>query len=170
MLETKGWNQPDHSLRWIAAGYGSWPDMDGWKGIDHRGLIPGDGSLATDDNQSPSILWRYWGYVKWYLSRGHFDFKRRCYHRAWRCRHMMYQRQFSTKYDTKHCSETPTMIPTEPCWSRVAQRRCWIATSGSWMSKVRSQMTSPLSFGDPDTVSTMPRYTAPTGNQHQNQS
>jgi len=43
-VETNGWNQLDHSRRWIAAGNGSRPDMDRdliW--MDDRRWMTGDG-------------------------------------------------------------------------------------------------------------------------------
>jgi len=62
MVETNGWNQLDHSRRWvatrrIAAGDGSRQDMDRnriW--MDDRRWMTGDGSREMDDNQSPSLL------------------------------------------------------------------------------------------------------------------
>jgi len=44
-----------------------------------------------------------------------------------------------------------------------------IDESRSRMSKLHSQMRSRLSLSDPDSVSTIPGYTAATGNQLQNQ-
>jgi hypothetical protein len=66
-VETNGWNQLDHSRRWIAAGNGSRPEMDRGRGwiaarvalrpeMDDRRWISGDGSRETDDNESPSLL------------------------------------------------------------------------------------------------------------------
>jgi len=42
--------------------------------------------------------------------------------------------------------------------------------SGSRMRKLQSRMRSRLRLGDPDSVSTIARYTAATGNRLQNQS
>jgi len=41
--------------------------------------------------------------------------------------------------------------------------------SRSRMHKLQTRMRSRLSLGDPDSVLTIPRYTAATGNQLQNQ-
>ena len=39
MVETNGWNQLDHSRKWIVAGDGSRPEMDRGQ----RGIAAGDG-------------------------------------------------------------------------------------------------------------------------------
>jgi len=130
-VETNGWNELDHSQKWIAAGdglrpgmnpvrrwiaawYGSQLDMDAWQEMDDRIWISGDGSRKTDNNQSPSPLRRYWGYAKLYDSLDHdFDLKLQSYTRMQICRHAMYRRHSSTKYDTEQYFEHYSKMPEE---------------------------------------------------------
>jgi len=58
----------DHGWKWIATGYGLMTG-GGLPVVDDRRWISGDESRETDDNQSPSLSWRYWGYTKLYTSR-----------------------------------------------------------------------------------------------------
>jgi len=50
MVQTNGWNQPDHSPREIAAGNGLRPEMV------NRRWLTGDGSRETDDDRSPCYM------------------------------------------------------------------------------------------------------------------
>jgi len=92
---------------WITAGDGSWQDMDRdpiW--MDNRRWMTGDGSRETDDNQSPFLL------------------KLRSYNRAQICRHTVFRRHGSTKYDTEHYSEHYSEIPNYAATSPSFNAEC----------------------------------------------
>jgi len=136
-VETNGWNQLDHSRRWITAGDGSGAGMDrgrrviaagdGWQEMDlaWRWIVVGNGSQLDMDGW-PEVDTR-----RWLTGDGsqEMDHRRRITinhlshmklqssNWAQNCRHSVFRRSGSTEYHTEHYSEMLNYASTCPSFN-----------------------------------------------------
>jgi len=122
MVTRDRWREMDHVRRWIAAGYGSWPDMDRdriW--MDDRRWIMGDGwqsisfpfmkifRLCEVIPFSKSWLWIQSTKFQWNPDMHVYDVPA-----AWLHRVRYHNIQTTTQSTTQHYSEIPNYAATYP--------------------------------------------------------